>query len=214
MKGFVGGYYSFAIWISRLAYLNILWILFTVLGLVVFGLSPATTAMFAITRKWVIGDKDIPIFKTFWETYKKEFLRSNAIGLILFLAIYLLSIEFQILRSVEETSYFIASYAVLVMFLVLAIMIVYLFPIFVHFKLRFIDYFKWPVIIGILHPILTVFLLVAVGGLNLLTIIFLPGLLFFLNASITAYIITWGVAKTFDKYEDTPENEALANEGQ
>lgn len=212
MKGFVGGYYSFAIWITRLAYLNILWILFTVLGLVVFGLAPATTAMFSITRKWVLGESEVPMFKTFWETYKKEFLRSNAIGIILFVVIYLLSIEFQILRSVEGASYFIASYAVLAMLLILSILILYLFPIFVHFKLRFIDYFKWPLIIGILHPILTVFLLVVVGGLNLLTIIFLPGLIFFLNASITAYIVTWGVAKTFDKYEDTPENEALVTE--
>lgn len=212
MKGFVGGYYSFAIWITRLAYLNILWILFTFAGLVVFGLSPATTAMFSITRKWVLGEKDIPIFSTFWETYKKEFLRSNIIGIIVFVAVYLLSNEFQVLRSVEETSYFIASYAVLVLLFAVFIMMLYLFPIFVHFELKFIDYFKWPLIIAILHPILTVLLSVVTVGINLLTFIYLPGLLFFFNASITAYILTWGVSHTFSKYENTPENKALANE--
>lgn len=212
MKGFVGGYYSFAVWITRFAYLNILWILFTVLGLVFLGAFPATTAMFSVTRKWVLGEKDVPIFETFWETYKQEFGRSNLIGYIVFIAFYLLTIEFQILRSVEGVSYFVASYAVLALLLIVGIMVIYLFPIFVHFELKFWDYFKWPLVIGILHPILTVFLMVVVGALNLLTFIYLPGLIFFFNVSLTAYIITWGVAKTFDKYEANSANEALSED--
>lgn len=212
MKGFVGGYYAFAVWLTRIAYLNILWVLFTIAGLIIFGFFPSTTAMFSVTRKWVLGEKDIPIFTTFWETYKKEFVKSNIIGLIILLVIYLLSIQFQILRSVEGTSYFIASYVILALFLIVFIVVLYLFPIYVHFKLRLIDYFKWPLVIGILHPILTLFLMAVTVILNYLTYIFLPGLLFFLNGSVTAYIVTWGVSQTFSKYEDTPENKALAEE--
>lgn len=212
MKGIVGGYYAFAVWITRLAYLNILWILFTIVGLIIFGLFPSTTAMFSVTRKWVLGEKDIPIFATFFETYKKEFIKSNIIGIILLLVTYFLSIQFQILRAVEGTSYFIASYVILALFLIVFIMALYLFPIFVHFKLKLIDHFKWPLVIGILHPILTVFLMAITVILNYLTFIFLPGLLFFFNGSVTAFIIMWGVSQTFSKYEDTPENEALANQ--
>lgn len=212
MKGFVGGYYSFAVWITRLAYLNVLWILFTVVGLGIFGLFPSTVAMFAVTRKWLIEDKDVPIFSTFWETYKKEFFRANVIGLILSIIIYLLTIQFQILRTVEGTGYFIASYAILALFLIVFIMALYLFPIFVHFKLNMIDYFKWPLVIGILHPILTFFLMVIVLAINYLSFLFLPGLLFFFNGSVTAFIVMWGVSQTFSKYENTPENEALTKQ--
>ena len=37
MEGLIGGIYRYSEWIMRLAYINILWILFTLLGLVVFG---------------------------------------------------------------------------------------------------------------------------------------------------------------------------------
>lgn len=201
MKGFVSGYYTFCIWITRFAYLNLLWALFTITGLVIFGFFPATTAMFAVTRKWILGEKEIAIFSTFWEVYKKEFLKSNILGLLLFLVGYVLSIEFQILRTMDEVAYFIASYAVLVFFLILFIVLLYIFPIYTHFNLKVFTYLKWSLVIGMIHPILTVFLMFVVIGLNYAVFLYIPGLLFFFGGSVTAYILMWGVSKTFPKYE-------------
>lgn len=203
MKGFVNGYYAFAVWITRLAYVNLLWVMFTVGGLIIFGLFPATVGMFAVTRKWVLGEKDIPIFKTFWNTYRKEFIKANVIGVILFLIGYVLSIQFQILRSMDGAGYFIASYVILALYFIMFIVVLYMFPIFVHFQLKIGDYFKWSLIIGIIHPVLTVFLMVVVVFLNYLVFIFIPGLLFFFSGSVTALILIWGVSQTFSRFEET-----------
>ncbi|WP_260843514.1 YesL family protein, partial [Staphylococcus epidermidis] len=67
--------------VVKIAWLNGLWLLFTLLGGVLFGWAPSTAAMCAVIRKWLMGQKDVPIFPLFLDTYKKEFLKVNAIGL-------------------------------------------------------------------------------------------------------------------------------------
>ncbi|WHX26132.1 YesL family protein [Virgibacillus halodenitrificans] len=195
------GFYHISEWIVRIAYINFLWIGFTVAGLGVFGIMPATVAMFAVIRKWRNETNDISVFPIFWKIYKKEFFKANGFGIVFFGIGYLLTMEYQILRSMEQVSYFIASFAVLGLFLILAITLIYFFPVFVHFNLKNMQYMKWPFIIGIIHPILTVFLMVGVAFLNYAAFMFIPGVLFFFGGSVSAYIIWWGVSLTFSKYE-------------
>ena len=64
------GFYRFCEWVMRLAYLNLLWIGFTLAGAVIFGLAPATAAMFAVTRQWTLGKTDVPVFQTFFGRLK------------------------------------------------------------------------------------------------------------------------------------------------
>ncbi|GAA3329130.1 hypothetical protein GCM10020331_075920 [Ectobacillus funiculus] len=40
---------------------------FSIAGLVVLGIMPATAATFSVTRKWVTGNTDIPIFPNILE---------------------------------------------------------------------------------------------------------------------------------------------------
>src|SRR5690625_6342583 len=61
--GPMGGFYTLANWIMRLAYVNILWIAFSLVGIIILGFFPATIGMFTVIRKWIQGDGDIPIFK-------------------------------------------------------------------------------------------------------------------------------------------------------
>ena len=201
MSGFINGYYTFSVWITRLAYLNFLWVIFTLLGLGLFGIMPATVAMFAVVRKWNMGEKDIAIFKLFWQTYRQEFVKANVFGLILFGLGYILSIEFQIISTQTSLTYLIVRFSILAIALLYVIILLYFFPIFVHFNLRNLHYLKWPFIIGVIHPILTVFLFISIGLLHYVTFITVPALLFFFGASVTAFIIMWGVSKTFSKYE-------------
>ncbi|THE13801.1 DUF624 domain-containing protein [Bacillus timonensis] len=205
MNGIVSGYYRLCVSITKFAYLNLLWIVFTLLGLIVLGFMPATVAMFAVVRKWILGEKDINIFQTFWKSYRKEFIKSNIVGMSMLLIGYLLSIEFQILRSQESLSYFIASYGVLALFLIYIIILLYIFPLFVHFKLKIGQYVKWSFVIGMVHPILTVFLLVVICLSTYLSLKFFPAFLFFFGGSVIAYVVMWGAAKTFPKYEKASE---------
>ncbi|MCT1576867.1 YesL family protein [Oceanobacillus kimchii] len=201
MTSIAQGYYTIAVWITRFAYLNILWVAFTILGLGIFGLMPATVAMFAVVRKWNMGEQDITIFPMFWKTFRQEFVKSNGLGLLLVAIGYLLTIEFQILGTQTSLIYQMVQFSVVVILILYVMVVAFFFPIYVHFNLKSMDYIKWPFIIGIIHPILTVVLLVGIGLLLSITFYSLPALLFLFGGSVTAYILMWGVSKTFAKYE-------------
>ena len=201
MKGFLKGYYQFSEWGMRLAYVNILWVVFTIVGLGIFGLMPATAGMFAVARKWASGDVEIKILPTFWNSYRKEFVKSNLLGYILIGIGYILYIELQILRAQDSMVYFIASFGVLALCVILLIILLYIFPIFVHFNLSTLQNIRWAFIIGIIHPILTIVLIAGIGLIHYITYMTIPALLFLFGGSVTAFVLTWVASKTFSKFE-------------
>ena len=68
----MGRVLSFCEWVLKFLRQSAV-VCFTMLGIGVFGFMPATTALFSVTRKWIMGKTDIPIFKTFWQAYRGEF---------------------------------------------------------------------------------------------------------------------------------------------
>lgn len=68
--------------ISKFFYLNILFILFTLAGLIVFGIGPSIKASYYLVNKWH-DDEELEIFETFKKIYLKNFFRSNFIFLTL-----------------------------------------------------------------------------------------------------------------------------------
>lgn len=76
-KGMMAMMYGACEAIMKIAWLNTLWVLFTLGGGVVFGWAPSTAAMFTVVRKWLLGRTDAPVFKTFYQTYKKEFFKNK-----------------------------------------------------------------------------------------------------------------------------------------
>ncbi|MDY0409152.1 YesL family protein [Paracerasibacillus soli] len=157
--------------------------------------------MFAVVRKWTNKETDIPIFQTFWHAFRKEFVKSNVLGYILLIIGYLLTIEFQILRSQEHVTYLIASYGVIGLFLMYAIILLYVFPMFSHFHLKITGYIKWAFMVGFGHPILTIFLLGITIAIQYFAFATIPILLFFFGGSVTAYILMWGTSLVIYKYE-------------
>lgn len=81
MSRLLTGIYNLCKWITHFAYLNLLWIIFTLIGGVILGIIPSTVAMFAIARKTAMGEEDISVIKTFWSTFRTEFIRANGLGL-------------------------------------------------------------------------------------------------------------------------------------
>ncbi|WP_071130485.1 DUF624 domain-containing protein [Enterococcus timonensis] len=76
--------------LMNLIFLNLLWILFSFLGLVLFGLAPATVCLFHFLDLLRL-EKTIPSFKEFFIEYKKNFFSANRNG-VLFLIFTLLSL--------------------------------------------------------------------------------------------------------------------------
>lgn len=205
MDGIVKGYYKFALWITRFAYINFLWVLFTLLGLGIFGLMPATAGLFAVVRKWVYKEDDIPILGTFWKTFRKEFIKINLLGWLLLFVGYLLITQLRILWIQGSMPYFIASFGVIALGIVYMIVLLYTFPIFSHFEISIFENIRWSFIIGVVHIILTIFFVIVLSAIYYITLNTIPILLFIFGGSVTAYILMWGASKTFHKYEPTNE---------
>jgi uncharacterized membrane protein YesL len=86
MDRFLDKYHSkfskFTDWIYQLVIINLIAILMTIIGLGVFGLFPALMTTYALIKKR-LNQEDFPLFKTFWDHYKSNFLKANAIGYVL-----------------------------------------------------------------------------------------------------------------------------------
>ena len=133
MNLFTSTIYRATEWITRLAYLNLLWIFFTLTGLLLFGFFPSTLAMYQLFSDWLNGKTDIVIFKNFWNYYKTEFVKSNLLGLFLITIIVLIGLDIYYVQMNDFTWISIPLYAMILLFI---LFLFYLFPAFTHFDLN------------------------------------------------------------------------------
>ncbi|RDW20623.1 YesL family protein [Oceanobacillus chungangensis] len=190
--------YNILEWITRFAYINLLWILFTLLGGVIFGFFPSTIAMFAIVRDWLRGKSDFPILKSFWKYYRGDFLKSNQLGIFISLitAIITINLFFIQLNTLDWLTW---TYAPLFAFiLVFVLFLFYIFPAFVHFDLKIFKLIKNAFLIMLVNPIQTILML-----LSLVSIFFImyliPPLFFIFGGSSYAFITMWLCLNIFNK---------------
>ncbi|WP_026672586.1 YesL family protein [Alkalihalobacterium bogoriense] len=193
--------YQLCEWVVRLAYLHLLWVLFSLLGLVIFGVMPATVATYTVIRKWLRGDVDIPIFSTFFQTVKKEFFKANAFGLVLGTIAFVIYFDFILLQQVEGSvqSFIFASLLILV--LLVSVMVVFLFPVYVHYEFSFFRYFQKAVLFGFVSPLYTLSIL-----FSLIAVYYIfaniPGIFIFFGASLPAFIIMFLTNRVFLSVEN------------
>ncbi|SHM67906.1 YesL family protein [Gracilibacillus kekensis] len=175
-------------WITRFAYVNILWMAFTIVGLGIFGLFPATVAMFTLIRQWIMGNTDEPVFTRFWQTYRKEFLKSNLIGLVFYVIGLLFYINFQFIQFYQGGFYDVVKVPLYIFMLAISLTLLYIIPTFVHYELRFLDIWKNAFLVMLIHPLHNISMVVGAGAVLYVMYSF-PGSLFFFGASLVGYII-------------------------
>lgn len=202
MTGWAGRFYSISEWIMRLAYVNVLWIFFTLVGLIALGFVPATVGMFTIVRKWIMGEEDIPIFKTFWQTYRTEFLKSNLLGLCFFLIGFILFFDLRFFQAQSGVFYLVLFYVSIVFSFVYLISLLFFFPVIVHYELKGLRYIKQTFLIAISRPLGSIGMVI---GLMIVyyAMALMPGLVPFFSASVLAYILMWIAFRIFSKLEET-----------
>lgn len=197
-RGFLGGFYAFSEWVFRLMYVHFLWILFSLLGLGIFGFMPATVAVFTIIRQWLMKKTDISIFPYFWKTYKESWIQVNLIGLLLVgIGIFLyidLKISQQLIRNAP------LHFVLLVVFLFYLFTWFYFFPVYVHFDLKPFQYVKQAFLFSLFQPLNTIVIALWMIVVYLL-LLRLPAVFLFLGVSITAFPIMWFCYLTFRRLE-------------
>jgi len=185
----IGGVYRYLEWVMWIFYINILWVAFVFTGLIIFGLFPATAAMFAVYRGWFRRDMvDAKITKIFIHTYKKDFLKANAIGYIVAGIGYLLYLNFQFSANIQGMMMYVTQTGLIFFGFVYIIMTLYIFPVWSHFDLKFSDYFKHAVLIGLYSPLMTIGMII---GLIITSLLFwyVPGIVPVIGVSLLAAIL-------------------------
>lgn len=199
-------FYLLLEWVMWLAYINLLWIGSALIGIIVFGIFPATIAMFTVIRQLLLKDTTgKQILKTFVLTYKKEFFKSNLIGLIFSLVGYLLYLDFLYIQNMNGATYYVFQIGLIFISIIYFISLLYIVPVYVHYNLKFHQYFRHALLIGILSPITTILIVI---GLTLLyfLLVLIPGLIPFITTSTCAFIIMGCALFGFCRLEDKQQS--------
>lgn len=200
-RGLTGGFYWLCHWITRLAYLNVLWIGFSIAGLVIFGLFPSTAGMFAVTRKWVAGEPDVAVFQVFWRTFKKEFMKSNLLGFIYVMIGFILIWDLKYFASQEGIIYQSITMAILPLLFVYMVSTMYIFPMFVHYEAKTLQHIKNSILIAVVVPARTIGMVMGSIGL-IFTVLYFPKLLLFFSGSLLSLIIMKSAYHSFEKVDE------------
>lgn len=187
-EGFMGGLYTMFDWLLKLVYLNVLWFLLMTLGLGIFGISPATIAMFTVTRKWIMGDADIPVFKTFWKTYKTEFIKGNMLGFLFTVVGFILYVDLMFVFTIEHSFADYLLFPLIMMSLVYVLILLYVLPVYVHYDIKIIKAIKNTFYIMVINPLASVLMLLSIITMFFLNVS-LPALIPFLSVSVISWII-------------------------
>ncbi|NLM97302.1 MAG: YesL family protein [Halanaerobiaceae bacterium] len=194
------GIYRITEWISRLVYANLLWVLFTLLGLGVFGIMPATLGLFAVINKWLNGQENFPVFREYWKNYKGYFWRINLLGLIMFAIGAVLYIDLEYFQDARGALYQLIEYLFYLFIFLYLIDLIYIFPLFLKYDIKLRYIIKNALFFALLAPAETVKIIL---GLAVITLLFwrLPSLLPFLAVSLPVFLISWFSGTGIEKVE-------------
>ncbi|WP_270170114.1 YesL family protein [Paenibacillus sp. SYP-B4298] len=177
MRGMMGGFYKISEWIMRLSVTNVLWIICSipfvfflfaaiflsqdesqiypslVLAAVVapFTFFPATAALYTVVRKWVMGEVDVPLFKTFFRGYKENYLQSMLGGLLYTLLYVIMFVDYKVYLN-ELSSFQLLSYVFIGLIFLLFVSMFNFFSMMVHYHMKIFQLLKNAILITIGRP--------------------------------------------------------------
>lgn len=192
--------FAAAEWITKFAYVNLLWIGFSLAGLIVLGFFPATIAMFTIIRKWLKGETDIPVFRTFWGTWRKDFFRSNGLGLLVAATSGMIILNLVFIKNSGDSYTNVIQIPIYLFMFAAILTIFYLFPVYVHYELKLFQMVKNSFLMMLISPLENIVMIAGIIAV-LVVVKFIPALGFFFGGSLAAAIIMAAGYLVFGKME-------------
>ncbi len=224
----MGGLYRISEWIMRLSVINVLWVIcsspvlflllvgfttpniegtnifLTLLPLLVivtpFTLFPATTAMFAVARKWVTGDEDVPLFKTYFSSYKENYLQSMIGGFLFVIIIAIIVINYRFYLTLEGLMQSLSMLFLVLGIFVLAAMVNF-FSILVHLHMKILIVVKNALLISIGSPLNTIVLIICNGLIVYISLFQFTFLIPFFMGSLVASFSFWQFHRNFQNLQ-------------
>jgi uncharacterized membrane protein YesL len=180
-------------WAARL---NLLWIVFTLLGGVLLGLGPATVAAYTLARRHARGES-IHEWTEFWNVYRREFVRGSLLVLPVAVVATVLVGNLHAFPGPDALPLRIATCAAL---FVLAAAAAYLGPLYAHYDLPLRAYIPKASLLALTRPASSVLLLFALSAIVYVTAT-LPVLAPLIAFGAWITLNTWLCQRFFDENE-------------
>lgn len=185
-------------WFVKLAYLNFLWVIFTLAGGIILGIFPSTAALFAILSRMVRGDTANEILPTFAGTFKNEFKRSNKYGVFFWAFAGIIALNVMLLPQFEGMMLTIVISGVIFTLFLYLIVLFFFFPAYVSMPE---SSFGKLLTVALFLPFsqIKAAVVVTLGILALLTLFyFFPVLITFWGVSSFAVLFMYTAQKLFE----------------
>ena len=206
---------KFFTFMSRVADLIILNLLFLLCCIPIVTIGPAITAMYYVTMKMVRNEESY-IARSFFKSFKENFKQGVAIWMMALVLILLEFMDFFIMKQLSGGIYTFVKYGLLVIALLMAMILQYVFPLLAKFYNTVKNTIRNALLMSLRHlPYTILMLLINIApiiAMLLNTMIFSYGILayFLLGFSTLAFANSFFLVKIFDKY--IPQDEDAEEE--
>lgn len=185
-----------SLWIWKTMQLNVIWFMHILLGGVVLGFFPATTAMFATTRRWLKGGLEEPIYDGYHRYYKEHFWKTNAIGWIYMSIGVFLALDLYLVTQLKGIVVLFSTAIILFLSILYVFSFLYVFPYYVHFEQSLKHYLIQPFILTLISFKQNLVITIGLAMVGYL-IYQMPGLIPFALGVMPAY---WIMKVSMNRY--------------
>lgn len=197
MGRMLSGLYNLCRWITHFAYLNILWVAFTLLGGVIFGVFPSTVSLFTVARKTTMGEEGFSVFRVFIDTFRKEIFRANGLGWLLLIIGIIWYFDLNFFRQFNGFFFVTMNYLMVLIGLIYIILLLYVVPVYVYYDLKLLQYISRALKVAFLRPgNLSLIFLGTLGSYYFL--IYVPAFIPLFGISLIAYFQMWVAYNCFE----------------
>ncbi|QKS72966.1 DUF624 domain-containing protein [Paenalkalicoccus suaedae] len=211
LRGIMKWSYEVMEFITRVVYVQFLWIISLIPGLLLFGIAPATVAAYKVAANWATGKGDLSILKTFFSQYKNNFIRSNILFLPLLAISNVLYINFRYAMQIDGLLFYGIIVASTVALALLILTILYALPLYVLKELPLKNYYKTALLLSFHRPIHT-FAMVLVAYTIYQLIMLIPGLLPILPIGLFIFISSKIASDAISRSDTTKKNAGILKE--
>lgn len=116
-----------------------------------FTFFPATSALFSVVRKWVMGEADVSIIKTYFKGYKENYKQSMLGGIFYTLLTVIMVVDYEMYMKQFNNLQFIGI-VILVFLVLLLVSLFHFFSMVAHYYLKVTQLIKNAILLTILKP--------------------------------------------------------------
>jgi uncharacterized membrane protein YesL len=166
-----------------------------------FTLIPASAAMFSVARKWVTGDEDVPLLKTFFRSYKQNYLQSMLGGFIFVILAVVLFVNMTFYGTTLKSFGFLV-YLFIVLFVFLIAAFFNFLSILAHFHMKLWQIIKNSILLTLGNPIQSIGILVVNAFIIFIGYTVGKGFMYvFFSGSLIAYSTFWQFNRNLQKIQ-------------